>query len=105
MRRVLKLVIVGVFALLFAYDVWEAVGNFVGIYAQGLPYGLLLTVGGWFFLLLAVFAPVILFVLATVFTRKMSVGKSLVIFTIALMISSVVFVDITLTVPLTLILG
>lgn len=105
MRAVAKWAVAGVFALFFTYDVWEAIGNFVGIYAQGLPFGLVLTFGGWVFLLLAVFAPIILFILAAVLSRKMSIGKSCAIFAIALMISSVIFVDITLTVPLTLILG
>lgn len=105
MRRVIRWLILGLFGLLFAYDVWEAVSNFIGIYAQGLPFGLVLTVSGWIFLLFAVVAPIILFVLATIFSRKTSAVAGLVIFTLALMVSAVATLDITLVVPLTLLLG
>ena len=105
MKVVGKWAVLGVFGLLFAYDVWEAVGNFIGIYTQGLPFGLVLTAGGWFFLLLAILAPIILFVLAAILTRKSSAGKFVAVFTIALMVSAVIALNITLAVPLTLILG
>jgi hypothetical protein len=105
MGAVVRWSILGLFGLLFAYDVWEAIGNFIGIYTQGLPFGLLLTVGGWVFLLLAVFAPIVLFVLAAILTRKRTVPVSLAMFVIALMVSAVISLDITLAVPLTVLLG
>ena len=105
MRRFIRWLILGLFGLLFAYDVWEAVSNFIGIYTQGLPFGLVLTVWGWVFLLFAVVAPIILFVLATVFSRKTSGGIAFVMFALALMVSAVITLDITLVVPLTLLLG
>jgi hypothetical protein len=105
MRAVGKWAILGVFGLLFAFDVWEAIGNFIGIYTQGLVLGLVLTGGGWFFLLLGVFAPIVLFVLAAIFTKKMSTGRSLAFFVVALTVSAVIALDITLAVPYTLILG
>jgi hypothetical protein len=101
----IRWVILGIFGLLFAYDVWEAIGNFIGIYTQGLPFGLVLTVLGWVILLLAVCAPIILYVLATVLTRKKSVGLSLAVFVICLAVSAAISLDITLAVPLTLLLG
>lgn len=105
MRSVIRGVILVFFGLLFAYDVWEAIGNFIGIYSQGLPFGLVLTVSGWVILLLAVFAPIILFVVATVFTRNKSAGFSLAVFVMGLTVSAVISLDITLAVPLTLLLG
>lgn len=105
MRRFIRWLILGLFGLLFAYDVWEAVSNFIGIYAQGLAFGLVLTAWGWVFLLFAVVAPIILFVLAAVFSRKKSGGIAFVMFALALMVSAVITLDITLVVPLTLLLG
>ena len=105
MRAVIRWAILGFFGLLFAYDVWEAIGNFIGIYAQGLPFGMVLTASGWVILLLAVVAPIILYVLATVLTRKKSAGVALAIFVIGLTVSAVISLDITLAVPLTLLLG
>lgn len=105
MGKILRWLTVGIFGLFFAFDVWEAVGNFVGIYSQGLLLGLVLTGWGWLLLLLGVFAPIIVFVLAMNFTRKMSAAKSFAIFAIALMVSAVIALDITLAAPYTLILG
>jgi hypothetical protein len=105
MRAVVTWVILGVFGLLFAFDVWEAIGNFIGIYSQGLLLGLVLTGWGWFFLLLGVLAPIALFVVAAILTRKMSVGKTLALFAVALMVSAVIALDITLAAPYGLILG
>lgn len=98
-------VIVTVFALLFADDVWEALGNFIGINYQRLALGLDLTGWGWAFLLFGIFVPVILFFLALFVTRKMPAWRSLPIFIVAVMISAVIALDITLAVPYTLILG
>lgn len=105
MRVVGKWAILGIFGLLFAFDVWEAIGNFIGIYSQGLALGLVLTAGGWFFLLLGVFSPIVLFILAAILTKRMSMGRSLALFVVALMVSAVIALDITLAVPYTLILG
>ena len=105
MRVFGKWLVLGVFGLLFAFDVWEAIGNFIGIYSQGLLLGLVLTGWGWFFLLLGIFAPITLFILAMIFTKKVSAFTSLAIFFIALMVSAVIALDITLAAPYTLILG
>ena len=105
MRTLARWLTVGVFGLFFAFDVWEAVGNFIGIYSQGLLLGLVLTGWGWLFLLLGIFAPIIVFVLAMIFTRKMSAARSLALFAVALTVSAVISLDITLAAPYTLILG
>jgi hypothetical protein len=96
---------VGLFALLFAHDVWEAIGNFVGINYQRLALGLELTGWGWIILLGGLLAPVVLFFLALVVTRKMSAWRTLALFSVALFVSAVIALDITLAAPYGVILG
>jgi hypothetical protein len=98
-------IVVGLFALLFAHDVWEAIGNFVGINYQRLALGLELTGWGWIILLGGLLAPVVLFFLALVVTRKMSAWRTLALFSVALFVSAVIALDITLAAPYGVILG
>ncbi len=98
-------IVVVVGALLLADDVWEALGNFIGVNYQRLSLGLALTGWGWFFLTFAVLAPIILFFLAMFITRKMTAWRTLAIYLVTVMISAVIALDITLAAPYSLILG
>ena len=95
-RGVFSWILIGLFALLFAYDVWEAVGNFVGIQSQALTLGLGISVFGWIVLLAAMVLPVIIFVLALLWSRKMNMGRMFLVFVIGFAVSSVLSLDIVL---------
>ena len=84
----LSLVVAGLFALFYAYDVWEAVGNLIslpqfyglsGLDPAGLP---------WWLLWIGVTVPVIVFVVAFIIGRHRSIGEKAVIFLVGLAVSS-----------------
>ncbi|MCY7413345.1 MAG: hypothetical protein LH471_09990 [Salinibacterium sp.] len=84
----LSLAVAGVFALFFAYDVWEAVGNLISLpqfyEASGLdPAGL-----PWWLLWIGVIVPVVVFVVAFIIGRHRNVGEKAVIFFVGLAVSS-----------------
>ncbi len=84
----LSLVVAGVFALFFAYDVWEVVGNLISLpqfyQASGLdPAGL-----PWWLLWIGVIIPVVVFVAAFIIGRHRNVGEKAVIFFVGLGVSS-----------------
>jgi len=84
----LSLVVAGLFALFFAYDVWEAVDNLIslprfyedgGLDPAGLP---------WWLLWIGVGVPVVVFVAAFIIGRHRNVGEKVVIFFVGLAVSS-----------------
>jgi len=84
----LSLVVAGLFALFFAYDVWEAVDNLIslprfyedrGLDPAGLP---------WWLLWIGVGVPVVVFVAAFIIGRHRNVGEKAVIFFVGLAVSS-----------------
>jgi hypothetical protein len=84
----LSLVVAGLFALFFAYDVWEAVDNLISLprfyEASGLdPAGL-----PWWLLWIGVGVPVVVFVAAFIIGRHRNVGEKAVIFFVGLAVSS-----------------
>ncbi len=84
----LSLVVAGLFALFFAYDVWEAVDNLISLprfyEASGLdPAGL-----PWWLLWIGVIVPVAVFVAAFIIGRRRNVGEKAVIFFVGLAVSS-----------------
>lgn len=89
-------VVAAVFALFFAYDVWEGIGNFIGVVTQSLSLGIGLSAFGWFAVVFGIVAPVALFFGALWVTRKLTLGPALVIYIVALSISAVVGVDLAL---------
>ena len=95
-RSVGAWIIAAVFALLFAYDVWEGIGNFIGVMSQSLSLGIGLSAFGWFAVILGIIAPVALFFGALWLTRKLSVAPSVVIYVVALTVSAVIGVDLAL---------
>ena len=84
----LSLVVAGLFALFFAYDVWEAVDNLISLprfyEASALdPAGL-----PWWLLWIGVIVPVAVFVAAFIIGRRRNVGEKAVIFFVGLAVSS-----------------
>lgn len=89
-------IIAAVFALFFAYDVWEGIGNFIGVMSQSLSLGIGVSAFGWFAVILGIIAPAALFFGALWMTRKQSSAPTLVIYVVALSLSAVVGVDLAL---------
>ncbi len=94
--RIGRWITIGFFALLLAHDVWEGIGNFLGIQLQGMTLGAPLSVLGWVCILAGVFVPILLFVLAVLFTRKMAYWPTVAIFTLAVMLSATLGVNLAL---------
>ena len=97
----IKSIIAGIFGLFFAWNVWAGIGNFLGIQNQRLQLGLNLTALGWFVIILDVFAPVVLFVVAIVVGLKRSKWMFAGILLLALLIVAIVNLDLVLGVPVT----
>lgn len=94
--QVVRWVIISVFALFFAYDVWEGVGNFLGILSQSYSLQIGISAFGWGAIWLGILAPLALFFLALVFSRKRNLATTTLLFVVALGISAVIGVDLTL---------
>lgn len=95
-RSLFSWIVVGFFALFFAFDVWEGIGNFLGIQAQSLTLGIAISALGWVAIVVGVIAPIILFVLALLLSKKMSLGNSAFLFLLALAISAIISADLVL---------
>lgn len=95
-RKLGTWILIGIFALFFAYDVWEGLGNFLGIQAQSLSLGIGISPFGWAAIVTGIFAPIVLFLGALFVTQKRRVGPTVVIFVVALTISAVIGVDLVL---------
>lgn len=78
----------GFFALLLAHDVWEGIGNFLGIQLQSLTLGVPLSAVGWGSIIAGVLMPIILFVGALLISRKMTYWPMVFIFVLATMLSA-----------------
>lgn len=89
-------ILVGFFGLFFAYDVWEGVGNFIGVQYTRLTFGFELTVLGWLAIIAGVLIPLILFVIGIVATKSTSLSQTIFIFVLLLVVSAVVGADLTL---------
>lgn len=97
----IKAIIAGVFGLFFAWNVWAGIGNFLGIQNQRLQLGLELTVLGWFVIILDVLAPILLFATAVLVARKKSRWMFAGVLLLALLLTAVINLDLTLGVPVT----
>lgn len=95
-RGITGWIIVAIFALFFAYDVWEGIGNFFGVLSQSFSLGIGLSVFGWCAIILGILAPLVLFFLALWVSRKQKLLPSFVIFIVALSVSAVIGVDLVL---------
>lgn len=80
----LSLVVAFLFALLFAYDLWEAVGNMVSLPAVYDAFGYGSENVPWWLLWIGVLIPVVVFVAAFIGGRRRNVFAKAVIFFVGL---------------------
>jgi len=78
---------------LLAWDVWEAIGNLVGIRAYAAGLGTDLNATGWTVLLLSFALPVVCFVLALVLGRRRGVAARAGLLLAALCVSAALSLD------------
>lgn len=93
-RLAANLTIAALFGLFIAYDVWEAIGNLVGIvgYANDLRIGI---VGwGWLVLVGAVILPALLWIVATVLGWKRTISQKIALQILALAVSAASYLSI-----------
>lgn len=99
-----------VFGLFFAYDVWEGIGNFLGVENQAVQLGLGITTLGWVIMYANVFLPALVWIglaitLIVVVVRRLRRGEIIpvwrfaVLLTLALVIAAVISADFVLGVP------
>jgi FtsH-binding integral membrane protein len=69
-RPLVRAVIVVIFALLLAWDVWEAVGNLLGVTGTATALGTTVSPTGWFVLCFGVVLPIAGFVGVLWFGRR-----------------------------------
>jgi uncharacterized membrane protein len=82
------------FGLFYAYDVWEAVGNLVGLNNAAAGLGTTLSGFGWTILIAAVVLPAVLFVAALWLGRRRSAGVRALLLFAGLCVSAVFALDI-----------
>lgn len=86
--------IAGVFALVFAYAVWNAIGNLVASAQAASSAGLQLTALGWFLWIFAAVIPVVVYVIAFLVTRRLRVLGVVLVFVTALALVSAFWLDV-----------
>lgn len=90
----LAMVIAVLFGLFFAYDVWEALGNLLGMLSFADNLGVGLTTLGWVVLIGALSLPIILFGLAFWLGMKRGPVQQIALYLAALAVSAVLYLDI-----------
>lgn len=95
-RGIFSWIVVGFFALFFAFDVWEGIGNFLGIQAQSLTLGISISAWGWIAIVVGVVAPIFLFVIALLLSKKMPLAQMAFLFLVALSVSAIISADLVL---------
>ncbi|MEO6309826.1 MAG: hypothetical protein ABIO33_03985 [Leifsonia sp.] len=83
------------FGLFYVYDVWEAVGNLVGLNLTAQSLDTQLSGFGWAVLIVAVLMPLLVFGGAFWLGRRRNVGAQAVIFFGGLCLVAVISIDIT----------
>ncbi|MFC6355155.1 hypothetical protein [Luethyella okanaganae] len=82
------------FGLSYAYDVWEAVGNLVGLSSLASGLGTTLSVFGWIVLVFALVLPIILFGLAFWLGRSRGVLAQAALYLVGLGVSATLYLDV-----------
>ncbi|PPH13953.1 hypothetical protein C5C36_06670 [Rathayibacter sp. AY1G1] len=96
-RRLAASVLVAVvFALFFAWDVWEAVGNLIGLRSYAASLGTDLNPTGWAVLLLGLVLPVACFVVAVLLGRRRGLPARVGLLAAALCLSAALSLDVQL---------
>lgn len=87
--------VAGVFALLYAYAVWSAIGNLVAAVGVASRNGLHLNAMGWFIWIFAALFPVIVYAGAFSFARRRRPGVAILAMLSGLAIVAVFWLDVT----------
>jgi hypothetical protein len=95
-RLLLSVLIAAVFALFFAWDVWEGIGNLVGLRTYAATLGTDLNGTGWTVLLLGLALPVLCFVTALVLGRRRGLLARTGLLVAALCLSAALSLDVQL---------
>jgi hypothetical protein len=89
-------ILVVIFGLLLAHDVWEGIGNVSGMLQIGLQLDLQPQPLGWLVLASDLLAPIVLFVVALLATRKTNLWQSFLIWMLALLVSAIIGANVVL---------
>jgi len=92
--RWLLLTLAGIFALFYAYDVWEAIGNLVGLNQQAQTLGTQLSGFGWIVLIGAIVLPVVVYIVAYRIGRNRAFGVQALTLLVGLCLVAVLSIDI-----------
>ncbi len=76
----LTLTLAIVFGLLFAFDMWEAVGNLAGVSSIASDLGTTINAVGWIVLIIGILLPVAVFVLAFQIGRRRDVLSQVLLY-------------------------
>ena len=83
-----SLIVAALFALLFAYDLWEAIGTAIALPASYESYGFDPAAIPWWIIVLYLLVPPVTFALALLFGRRQRVAARALIFAVALAVSA-----------------
>lgn len=86
----LSLVVAAVFGLLYAYDVWEAIGNFINLPRTYELLGLDQSRIPWWVLVIALLVPIVTYLIAFWVGRRFHVGVKALVFLLGLAVSSAI---------------
>ncbi|GAB3120948.1 hypothetical protein [Glaciibacter psychrotolerans] len=95
--RWLSLVIAIVFGIFYVYDMWEAIGNLVGLNNAALSLDTALSGWGWSVLIGAIVLPVVVFALAYLLGRQRGALAQAVLLFVGLALVAVLTLDIMVT--------
>ena len=84
------------FGVLLGHDVFEGVGNVVGKYYESLQLGIEFTWIGWLILGTDLFAPIVLFIIGMVATRRKGFGDALIVWILVVLVSAIIGADVVL---------
>lgn len=93
--RWLLMLIAGFFALFYAYDVWQGVGNLVGLNEQAQSLDTELSAFGWIVLIGAILIPVVVYVLAYWLGRNRAFGVQALTLLVGLALVAALSLDVT----------
>lgn len=92
--RWLSFVVAALFGLFYAYDLWEAVGNLVGLSATAASLGTTLSAFGWTVLVAGLILPAFIFAAAVWLGRRRTLGVQALLLLAGLCLSAVVSLNI-----------
>lgn len=85
-----------IFGLFFAFDFWEALGNFIGMSLGASQLGVGLNGKGYAVLIVGLLVPLLCFVAALLVSRRANPLVKVAVFLIALCVSAAISLDVSL---------